>query len=183
MKKRKRAGRALVEGLAAGAIGAAVQSLFERVFARQERLGTVVHFSFGAGCGGIYGLVRWAAPRAGGAAAAGGLALGGLVGDHLLLPAVRLAAWPRLRPLRAHAHGLAARALYGAGTALAMAVGERAAWVPIVAGFAIAPRGARRASVEVVEVVEAQALVPRELVEAPRHLARALARRARDLSR
>lgn len=218
--------RALLEGLAAGAVGAGMQSIDFRATERitpkspdqafdppeaeqadesalettarrlveglaqrgplderqKARLGELVHYGFGAGWGGLYGLVRASYPRAWSPRGMAGFALGvWLLGDNLLLPAMRLAAWPHRYPPKVHAHALGAHLAYGAGVALTLGAIDRAPLVPLVAGLALA-RG-RRAGRRAVAAMEAHALVPRELVEAPRHLARALARRARDLSR
>lgn len=226
MKRRKTPVRALLEGLAAGAIGAGAQSLYFRLTERitpkapeeafdppegeqaqesalettarrlveglaqrgpldarqKERIGEVVHYGFGAAWGGIYGLVRASYPRAWSVRGIAGFAIGvWMLGDNLLLPALRLAGWPQRYPVGVHAHALGAHAAYGAGVALGLAAIDRAPLVPLVAAFALA-RG-RRAGRRVAAAMEGHALVPREVVEAPRHLARALARRARDLSR
>jgi hypothetical protein len=173
--RRKGPVQALLDGMAAGTLGAAVHSLYARASAprrlgrrrrREARGSDAGHLGFGAGWGALYGLVRAASPRAGSAVGVAGFSLGAwVVGDILLLPALGWAR-PRRRSLRAHAHALIARLLYGAGTSLALAASDRVPPVPDVAA-----------------VDERHALVPQGLVEAPRHLARALARRARDLSR
>jgi len=224
--RRKTPVRALLEGLAAGAIGAGVQSLFFRATARivpetpewafappeaeqanesaletaarrlveglaqrgpldaprKERLGQAIHFGFGAAWGGLYGLVRASYPRVWSPAGVGAFSLGvWMLGDNLLLPALRMAGPPRNYPWRMHAYSAAAHVAFGAGTAAALAAADRLPLVPVVAAWACS-RMARRVDGPSF-VAEDEALVPRQTVEAPRHFARALARRARDLSR
>lgn len=218
--------RALVEGVVAGAVGAAVQSLFFRATermtpetpraafeppdaqqayesaletvarraveglarrgpldaAQKARLGDVVHYGFGAGWGGLYGLVRASYPRAWSPTGLAGFAASvWLLGDNLLLPAFRLAGWPHRYPLRLHAYAVGAHVAYGAGVALTLAAIDRAPLVPVVAALVVtrAHRIGRRA---VVAAERGGALVPRSLLSAPRHLAAAIARRVRDLS-
>jgi hypothetical protein len=150
---------ALVRGLAAGAIGAGVQSLFFLAtrkwapkpteiapdFARPEAeakhestvdtvarrtahglmqrgpieegtkkaAGTVVHYAFGAGWGGLYGLIRESTRIS----PAGFGALVWMASGNLLLPAFRLAAWPNRYSLKEHHYALQAHFVYGLATA------------------------------------------------------------------
>jgi hypothetical protein len=141
----------------------------------KRRLGQAVHYGFGAAWGGMYGLLRASYPRLGGVSGAAGFGVAvWMASDNLILPALKLAAWPHHYPLRSHAYAVAAHLAYGAGVGLTLAAEDRAAILPLVAAFVIA-RGRER--------VRERALVPRQLVEAPRHLAAAIARRARDVSR
>lgn len=82
--------------------------------------GRAVHYAFGAGWGGLYGLGAASAPRL--ATPAGGAAFGLLVwaaSDDVLLPAFKLAAWPRHYPAKVHAYAIAAHLVYGVATWLA----------------------------------------------------------------
>jgi hypothetical protein len=216
--------RALLEGIAAGAIGSATQDLFFRVArpvtpatprdaftpvepeqasenalettARRlveglaqrgplderakERLGNALHYGFGAAWGGLYGLLRASYPSLWSAGGVAGFSLGvWALGDNLLLPALRVAGWPQRYPPRVHAFAAAAHLAYGAGVAGTLAAIDRVDLLPVVAAAALA-RGrkvSRRA------VARSRALVRRDVVEAPRHFAAALARRARDVTR
>ena len=76
------------------------------------------------------------------------------------------------------AHALAADLAYGAGVAGTLLAADNATFLTVVAALALA-RG-RSAGERALE--RTRAMVPRELVEGPRHLAAAIARRARDLS-
>jgi uncharacterized membrane protein YagU involved in acid resistance len=150
---------------------------------QKARLGNLVHYGFGAGWGALYGLVRASYPRAWSVAGVTRFSLTvWMLGDNLLLPALRLAGPPFKYPPRTHAYAIAAHLAYGAGVAATLAAADVAPVVPIVAGMALA-RGARAGRRVVDKVRQQEALVPAALVEGPRHLARALARRARDLSR
>ena len=147
---------------------------------RKARLGEAVHYGFGAGWGGLYGLVRASYPRAWSVAGVGAFSFAvWMLGDNLMLPAFRLSAPPHRYPLKSHGYAWAAHLAYGAGTALALLATDAAPAVPIVAAMLLTRT--RRLSHQVRS--RSEALVPAALVEAPRHLARALARRARDLSR
>ena len=158
---------------------------------QKARLGEAVHYGFGAGWGGLYGLVRASYPRAWSAGGVGAFSLAvWMLGDNVLLPAFRLAGLPHRYPVRSHAYAAAAHLAYGAGTALALLAADSAPLVPVVAALAwTRGRGAGRRAKRTVRAAvgrareRSEALVPAALVEAPRHLARALARRARDLSR
>ncbi|HEY2749410.1 MAG TPA: hypothetical protein VGL86_32550, partial [Polyangia bacterium] len=182
MRRRKTPVRALLEGLAAGAVGAAAQSLFFRVTARvapetpadafappepeqadesaletaarrlvegvaqrgpldarqKERLGDVIHYGFGAAWGGAYGLWRASVPRAWSPAGVAKFSVAvWILGDNLLLPALRLAAWPHRYPLRLHGYALGAHLAYGAGVAATLAAIDHADVVPIVAAMVL----------------------------------------------
>lgn len=81
---------------------------------RKNAAGQVVHLAFGAAWGAAYGLVAGSWPRP--ASAADGAKFGLLVwaaSDNLLLPAVRLSAWPHHYPAKTHAYAIAAHAVYG----------------------------------------------------------------------
>jgi hypothetical protein len=176
---------ALAEGLLAGALGAAVQSLF---FASTQKLaprppkdafvppdpvqrderetetvarravedlagrgplspdakqlgGQVVHYAFGAGWGGLYGLARATWPQLASPLGVGAFSLAvWAVGDNVIVPLFRLGAWPQKYPPRTHAYAIAAHLAYGAGVAGAFALVERAPWLAAAALTAIARR-------------------------------------------
>lgn len=152
---------ALLRGLAAGAAGAAVQSLFfvatkklapsspEGIFqppeheqksetatqtvARRftedflqrgplspEQKSThaqLVHYGFGAAWGGLYGLARETWPIARGPLASIGMGtIVWAIGDNLVLPAFKLAAWPQHYPAKVHGYAFFAHVAYGLGT-------------------------------------------------------------------
>jgi hypothetical protein len=170
---------ALVRGLAAGAAGALVQSLYfrwsdrwmphtEKVFEppeaqqRDERStetvarrfveqfarrgplspkakqsgATAVHVGFGAAFGGMYGLAVESAPSWRGPL--GSLVFGGLVwalGDEVLLPAMKLSAWPHKYSLATHGYALSAHLAYGLGTWASYELMQRQLWSAIGAGL------------------------------------------------
>lgn len=143
---------------------------------QRARIGTAVHYGFGAAWGGLYGLLRASYPRLWRPSGVAAFSLGVWAGsDNLLLPAFKLAAWPHRYPVRSHAYAVAAHLVYGAGVAATLVAADEAPLLPLIAAFALA-RGRRLKE-------RAGQLVPRELVEAPRHLAAAIARRARDANR
>lgn len=81
---------------------------------RRASLASLVHYAFGAGCGGLYGLIRESLPGARGPLA--GLALGTAVwglGDYGIVPAMRLGAGIRATPPGMIAFTWAAHAIYG----------------------------------------------------------------------
>jgi hypothetical protein len=143
----------------------------------KARAGELVHYGFGAAWGAIYGLARASYPRVWSPAGVAEFSLAvWLVGDNLLLAALKLAAPPQRYSLGTHAYAAAAHLVYGAGIAATLFAADHVD-VPLIGGMALAgrlrrtlARGARRS----------QALVPRDLIEGPRHLAAAIARRARD---
>lgn len=103
------AARRLVEGVAHRPIGGGKQ---------QKLAGNVMHFAMGAGWGGLLGLVAARRPRL-----RHGLLFGTLVwavNDNLILPALRLADWPRRYPLSVHLRAWFAHLVFGAGTVLAL---------------------------------------------------------------
>lgn len=154
---------ALARGLAAGAVGSAVQDLFfkatakiapptpKHVFSPPERDqieenatetvarrfveqfmqrplsaegkakgATIVHYAFGAGLGGAYGLLRETIPAL--HRPAGVLAYGvgaWMFGDNIVIPAFRLGALPNAYPLKTHAYALAAHIVFGVAVAAA----------------------------------------------------------------
>jgi len=217
---------ALLEGLAAGAIGAAVQELFFRATARitpksapdtfsppewqqahetalettarrsveqlaqrgpldaaaKHRLGDVVHYGVGAAWGGLYGLLRASYRRLWSPSGVVAFSLGvWMLGDNLLLPALRLAAWPQRYPLRVHAYAVAAHLAYGAGVAATLEAVDHADLVPVVLAAAVVEgRAVGERAAELAR--RSRALVPRDLIESSRHFAQAIGRRARDLA-
>jgi hypothetical protein len=123
---------ALVRGMVAGAVGAGMQSLFFRATRRwmpepsqappelarpEPEARRAIHYGFGAAWGGLYGLARESVPIS----ALGFGALVWVASDNLLLPALRLAAWPRHYTLREHIYALKADFAYGLSTAAAYA--------------------------------------------------------------
>lgn len=99
----------------------AFEGLMQRELPIEEaKAGRAVHYAFGAGWGGLYGLSAASAPTL--ATPAAGAAFGLLVwgaSDDLLLPAFKLAAWPKHYPAKVHAYAIAAHLVYGAVTWLA----------------------------------------------------------------
>jgi hypothetical protein len=80
--------------------------------------GQVVRYAFGAGWGADYAVARETIASVG--SPRGALAFGTgvwLVSDNLILPAFRLAAWPRAYPVKNHAYALAAHLAYGLSVA------------------------------------------------------------------
>jgi hypothetical protein len=117
--------------MVAGAVGAGMQSLFFRATKRwkpepspvppelsRPEPGNAIHYGLGAAWGGVYGLARESVP----VSALGFGALVWMASDNLLLPALRLAAWPRHHTLREHVYALKAHFAYGLSTAAAYAV-------------------------------------------------------------
>lgn len=81
---------------------------------QRERLGSVLHYAFGATAGAVYGLLarRWPGVTAGaGLAYATGV---WLVADEALVPAMGLADPPHRTPVRRHAYALVGHWAYGA---------------------------------------------------------------------
>jgi uncharacterized membrane protein YagU involved in acid resistance len=100
-----------------------VELLARRQLVEKQRAGELVHYAFGAGWGGLYGLLAGTFPRARGLAS--GVAFGVLVwavSDNLLLPAFRLSPWPQAVPLRVHAYMVGGHVVYGATLAGTYAV-------------------------------------------------------------
>lgn len=148
----------------------------------KARIGNIVHYGFGAAWGGLYGLLRASYPRLWRPSGVAAFSLGvWLLGDNTILPLFKVAAWPHRYPLRTHAYAIAAHLAYGAGVAATLAIEDGAPAIPLVAAFALA-RG-RAVGERALERAKSSAIVPRDLVEAPRHLAAAIARRARDAVR
>jgi len=148
----------------------------------KARLGNAIHYGYGAAWGGLYGLLRASYPRLWRPSGVAAFSVGvWLLSDNVILPLFKLAAWPHRYPLRSHAYALAAHLAYGAGVAGALAVEDGAPAMPMVAAFALA-RG-RAVGERALERARSSAIVPRDLIEAPRHLAAAIARRARDAVR
>jgi len=102
---------------------------------RHPLAGQLVHYSFGAGWGGLYGLALESLPAAAGGPV-GALAFGTMVwavGDNTILPLFRLSAWPHKYPPQVHAFALGAHLAYGLGT-----------WGGVEAAGAVAADGGRR---------------------------------------
>jgi hypothetical protein len=81
-------------------------------------LGSMVHYGFGAAWGGVYGLARESMRMS-------SLGFGAFVwmaSDNLILPAFRLAAWPRHYSVKEHHYALQGHFVYGLGTAAAYAL-------------------------------------------------------------
>jgi len=149
---------------------------------RKARLGNVMHYGFGAAWGGLYGILRASYPRLWRPSGVAAFSLGvWALSDNLILPAFKLSAWPHRYPLRSHGYAAAAHLVYGAGVAGTLVASDVAPLLPIVAAFALA-RG-RAVGDKALELARSRAIVPRELIKAPRHLAAAIARRARDAVR
>jgi hypothetical protein len=100
----------------------------------KRRAATVLHYLFGAGFGGLYGLWRETARVP---ASIFGLTVW-MVGDNLLLPLFRLAAWPQHYNAAIHAYAIQAHLAYGLGTAAAYALLRDVGPVPIAALPAVA---------------------------------------------
>lgn len=104
----------------------------------KRRAGVIVHRAFGAGWGGLWGLVRESVPAVasptpiGLAGLTGFSALVWMVGDNLILPAFRLAAWPQRYAPALHAYAFGAHVAYGLGTCLSYELMRP----PAVAAFA-----------------------------------------------
>ncbi len=148
----------------------------------KERLGQVVHYGFGAAWGGLYGLLRASYPRLWSVPGVAGFSLGvWIAGDNLIVPALKLAAWPQRYPLKSHAYAVAAHLAYGAGVAATLEAVDHADLLPLVAALALVKgRAAGERAIEL--AARTRALVPRQVIESSRHFAEALARRARDLT-
>jgi hypothetical protein len=148
----------------------------------KARIGNGIHYGFGAAWGGLYGLLRASYPRLWRPSGVAAFSIGvWLLGDNVILPLFNVAAWPHRYPLRSHAYAVAAHLAYGAGVAATLAVEDGAPAIPLVAAFALT-RG-RALGERALELARSRAIVPRDLVEGPRHLAAAIARRARDAVR
>ena len=101
--------------------GRTVEGLMKRPLPDEAKPGvaSAIHYLFGAMWGGLYGLARESLPAFPpplfGAAV-------WMLGDNLLLPAFRLAAWPHRYGLREHRYALQAHFAYGLATAGSYAV-------------------------------------------------------------
>lgn len=83
--------------------------------AGKARGATVVHYAFGAALGGAYGLLRESVPALRRPAGALAFGLGAwVVGDNLVVPALKLGAWPQAYPLKTHAYAITAHLVFGA---------------------------------------------------------------------
>jgi hypothetical protein len=86
----------------------------------KPKAGQLVHYAFGAGWGGLYGLAAASAPVLATPPGAAAFGLGvWAASDNVLLPAFELAAWPQHYPAKNHAYAIAAHLVYGAATWLA----------------------------------------------------------------
>jgi hypothetical protein len=144
----------------------------------KRRGGALVHYGFGAAWGGLYGLLRQSYPPLRRPRALAGFSLAvWIVGDELALPLFRLAGWPHKYPPKTHLHAAAAHLAYGAGMGATFAMADNAD-LALLGAALVYSRGraaARKA------VARSRALVPRQMMDGPRRLAEALARRAHDL--
>jgi putative membrane protein len=95
------------------------------------RAAAAVHYGFGSAWGGLYGLARESRPEAlsGTAWMVGFSALVWTVGDNLMLPALKLSAWPQAYPAKTHAYALAAHLAYGLGVWAAYEALLRSSWL------------------------------------------------------
>ncbi|HZX93999.1 MAG TPA: hypothetical protein VFE90_05750 [Myxococcales bacterium] len=85
---------------------------------QKSRAALIIHYLFGSAWGGIYGLCRESFRTS-------PLLFGGsvwLVGDWLLLPALRLGAWPQHSSVKEHLYASQAHVAYGFSTAAAYAL-------------------------------------------------------------
>jgi hypothetical protein len=98
--------------------------------AAKGRLASALHYAFGAAWGGVYALLRESLPAL--PATLFGVAVWA-VSDGVLLPAFRLAAWPRHYSLREHHYALHAHVVYGLVTAGAYAAVRRLGVAPLAA--------------------------------------------------
>lgn len=90
----------------------------EPAASQKQQLSNVVHWTYGATQGALYGALTRGLP---GPDWAKGLAWGSgmwLLGDELAIPALGLADGPRKFPVRQHAHRLGAHLTYGLAAAL-----------------------------------------------------------------
>lgn len=93
-----------------------------------ERRDRALHLALGPAWGALYGLAAGTLPLLG--SPKNGVAFGvvvWLLSDDVLLPGLRLRAWPQGYPLSSHVHALAAHAVYGAVVASTFAALGRAA--------------------------------------------------------
>ena len=97
--------------------------------AAKTRAAAIVHYSFGALWGGLYGLLRESARVP---ASLFGVAVW-MVSDNLILPGFRVAAWPTRYKLSEHHYALHAHIVYGLGTAGAYALLRDLGPVPVSA--------------------------------------------------
>ncbi len=148
----------------------------------KQRLGQAVHYGFGAAWGGLYGLLRASYPRLWSPSGVAAFSLGvWMMGDNLILPAFKLAAWPHRYPLRSHAYAVAAHLAYGAGVAATLEAVDHADLVPLALALALI-KGRAAGERAIGLAARSRALVPRAVIESSRHFAAAIARRARDLT-
>lgn len=89
--------------------------------------GTAVHYLFGAGWGGLYGLCRESFPTS---PVLFGIGVW-LASESVLLPAFRVAAWPQHYSLKEHHYAVHAHLVYGLGTAAAYALLRDLGPVPV----------------------------------------------------
>ena len=95
----------------------------------------LVHYGFGSLWGAVYGIVRESLPGIKKPLGVAGFGTAvWLVSDNLMLPAFRLAAWPRRYPLRTHAYAWLAHVKYSSGVALGYELLRRRSGVAALAG-------------------------------------------------
>lgn len=108
--------------------------------AAKGRLASALHYAFGAAWGGVYALLRESLPAL--PASLFGIGVWA-VSDGVLLPAFRLAAWPRHYSLREHHYALHAHVVYGLVTAGAYAALRGLGAAPLAAVPALVALRAR----------------------------------------
>jgi hypothetical protein len=96
----------------------------------KRRLAGALHYAFGAAWGALYALLRESVPAV--PATLFGIGVWAM-SDGLLLPAFRLAAWPRHYSLREHHYALHAHVVYALATAGAYAALRDLGAVPLAA--------------------------------------------------
>lgn len=115
--------------------------------ARRQQVGQLVHFGYGALWGGLYGLTCETFPRVRNhlATSLGYGTFVWILSDSVILPSLRLAAWPHKYPLRTHAYAWMAHVAYAAGLWAAYQALRPRTWADI-AGSLRSLRAQRRVS-------------------------------------
>jgi uncharacterized membrane protein YagU involved in acid resistance len=92
-----------------------IEGLLKRGPIKDKQLaGQIVHYGFGAGWGGIYGLLAASSPAIKRLTGALGFGMSvWMISDNLLLPAFKLSAWPQAYPAKSHAYAIAAHLAFG----------------------------------------------------------------------
>jgi uncharacterized membrane protein YagU involved in acid resistance len=108
-----------------------VENFAQRTLTRSQEAtgGNLVHYAFGSAWGALYGLV--AESVEGKTKMATATKLGSTVwmlSDNVLLPSVKLAAWPNKYKLKTHAYALSAHIVYGMAVISAYEVLKRVAF-------------------------------------------------------